>query len=741
MRSAMSPRYLGYLSFVLLLMLAAGRAFAQAQLKPSWKTVGFGDRVAAGWAFDTDRNRAVLFGGGGDATWELSGRTWNRCDITTAPALRNGHGMVYDSARHCTVLFGGGATTETWTYDGRLWARQAVAAAPPKYAGRAAMAYDERRQRTVLFSEAGQTWEWDGRLWTQCTPTTSPTARFNAALAYDGQRVVLFGGDDNNTQGKTLTRMNDTWIWDGVNWSRCTPAAAPPVRSKHALAYDRGRGHAVLFGGAENLVTTYTTYSTDSALGDTWEWDGATWTQCAPTSSPLARHEHVMIYDPVSSRTLLTGGWSRLSNLAPNSDLWQWDGKNWEQVSSGLTTGNTNTPPMAFDSKRGVVVMMVGYGSIWEWNGQYWTERPTAVRPSLSTTAGAMAYDAERGRCVVFGSNLNVPLQTWESDGQTWEWDGQAWEHRTPAHSPRGRGWHAMAYDAGRHRVVLFGGSFSPSAAYNDDTWEWDGNDWHACPTTVAPPPRRVHSMAYDTVNHRILLYGGMSDTARFDDLWSWDGESWMQLLPRSGSSTGLNYLAMTFDETLGRAVLVNQYYQSGSSSNTYEWNGRSSTLKVGSNLNTDRSTFAIVYDSWRGQTLIHGGYLYHSNPYSGPLTNQTSVYTSPELVVTSASLTGAAGGFAVRLSTQPTTTTLVSIARLKGDADMAVTSATQTLSFAPENWRTWQWVQVQAAGGDPGLMHQATFRVSAPTWPSRDVSLSNVAIRPNAVKEWGVYP
>lgn len=365
-----------------------------------------------------------------------------------------------------------------------------------------------------------------------------------------------------------------------------------------------GRGLDALFGAAE------------PDLSDTWEWDGATWAQCAPTSSPLARHEHVMVYDPVSSRTLLTGGWSRLSgqppsltHQAPFTDLWQWDGKNWEQVSSGMDPGATNMAPMVFDSKRGVVVMKLFTGSIWEWSGQYWTERATTVHPPQGLW-DAMAYDAERGRCVVFGSNLNVPMQTWEADGQTWEWDGQAWEHRTPAHSPRGRGMHAMAYDAGRRRVVLFGGDFSPSAQYNNDTWEWDSNDWHACPAAVAPPPRFGHSMAYDTVNHRILLYGGYGDaklypSGHFDDLWSWDGQTWKELLPSSGDSS-LHYTRMTFDETLGRAVLVNHFnYGSARNSSTYEWNGRSSTFKVGSNLNTNRSGYEIAYDSWRGQTLI----------------------------------------------------------------------------------------------------------------------------------------
>ena len=40
------------------------------------------------------------------------------------------------------------------------------------------------------------------------------------------------------------------------------------------MAYDSQRGRIVLFGGSNSIT---------GALGDTWEWDGATWT-------PMASH-------------------------------------------------------------------------------------------------------------------------------------------------------------------------------------------------------------------------------------------------------------------------------------------------------------------------------------------------------------------------------------------------------------------------------------------------------------------
>jgi hypothetical protein len=106
------------------------------------------------------------------------------------------------------VLFGGFASRgqpihdDTWTWDGAEWARLDVRG--PSARGAMGMAYDEERQRTVLFggstatSQHGDTWEWDGSRWTEATPTNSPSPRAGMQLVYDSRRRVVlgFGGFD-----------------------------------------------------------------------------------------------------------------------------------------------------------------------------------------------------------------------------------------------------------------------------------------------------------------------------------------------------------------------------------------------------------------------------------------------------------------------------------------------------------------------------------------------------------------
>src|SRR5262249_31401812 len=65
------------------------------------------------------------------------------------------------------------------------------------------------------------------------------------------------------------------------------------------LAYDSARGRTVLFGGIGRPNGTNQ---------DTWEWDGTDWTQRVSASSPLARSGHVLGFDAARGRTVLFGG-------------------------------------------------------------------------------------------------------------------------------------------------------------------------------------------------------------------------------------------------------------------------------------------------------------------------------------------------------------------------------------------------------------------------------------------------
>src|SRR5207237_767619 len=121
------------------------------------------------------------------------------------------------------------------------------------------------------------TWTWDGTNWTQMATSTAPYPRLWASMAFDSQRgqTVMFGGDHIQPYG--LGATNDTWDWDGAQWSRDWTGAAPAIRAGQTMSFDSRRDRMVMFGGNNAAVSPATLY------GDTWELGTGTIT---PAGSP-----------------------------------------------------------------------------------------------------------------------------------------------------------------------------------------------------------------------------------------------------------------------------------------------------------------------------------------------------------------------------------------------------------------------------------------------------------------------
>lgn len=130
--------------------------------------------------------------------------------------------------------------------------------------------------------------------------------------------------------------------------------------------------------------------------------------------------------------------------------------------------------------------------------------------------------------------------------GDTWEWDGRAWAERAADAGPPARRSHAMAALGGK--VVLFGGL--NDTAFFGDTWEWDGVAWTDKTPRAGPSPsaRDLHAMA--TLSGKVVLYGGHLLVApdggsvatggserAFLDTWEWDGTSWTERQGQASSA------------------------------------------------------------------------------------------------------------------------------------------------------------------------------------------------------------
>jgi hypothetical protein len=294
--------------------------------------------------------------------------------------------------------------------------------------------------------------------------TAGPGPRAGHAMAWHGGAgaTCLIGGDRKGIEDGSPREQ--VWLWNGRHWRQHPAADAPQATSLVAVAADPERGSVLAFGGFRILGPR----KYGPPAGDLWELDRTlSWRRHAPAGAePGGRHHHAIAFDIARRRLVLYGGYN--ADNTWKTDVWEWDGRVWDQLEPSSGPGPRAHHAMAYDASRGVVVLRGGTtpeksqpSDTWTWDGRAWH---IAAADGPGPGGGyRMAYDAAREVTVLCG-------------GDTCLWNGQAWTRVSPAASPSSRLVHAMAYDPARRVVVLYGGSVNRENAA--DTWEWNGTTW-----------------------------------------------------------------------------------------------------------------------------------------------------------------------------------------------------------------------------------------------------------------------
>jgi cysteine-rich repeat protein len=192
----------------------------------------------------------------------------------------------------------------------------------------------------------------------------------------------------------------------------------------------------------------------------------------------------------------------------------------------------------------------------------------------------AIAYDAGRERIVAFGGTVNGERV---GGSLTYELEGSTWREVAIPVSPPGRFDAVMTYDASRARIVMYGGE--GDAGCLNDTWEFDGTTWIEVVTPTKPPANCGQSLAYDSVRDRLVL------RVR-DDLWELDG-TWSEVAPPPAPNGEL-----VFDAARGVMVMV-------SGRQLYERTSTGSWVLHGAQVPDVQGTF--VYDATRRRIVVFG--------------------------------------------------------------------------------------------------------------------------------------
>jgi hypothetical protein len=310
-----------------------------------------------------------------------------------------------------------------------------------------------------------------------------------------------------------------------------TSPSLPMPRFGAAMADDPAARQLILFGGDDR----------QTALADTWSWDGRHWTELHPAASPPGLVDSMLGYDPASRRLVLAGGATLAGGRErPQRGTWTWDGSTWARARSGAVpteaAGGAGTA-LATDERSGQLIMVTGAGSCqgfqtWRWGGGRWL----LLHPATSPAPGLLeqlGYDPLSQRLLLFSALAGCPGSPAGPAAALWAWDGTTWHAETatspapvpgqPSSSAQGllvqtpsgtflwkaSEWvevtvadteivqPAIAYDAGRGEVVLYGGICMSCAtvAALDETWTWDGS-WKLRAGTPAPPTSRAPANA-----------------------------------------------------------------------------------------------------------------------------------------------------------------------------------------------------------------------------------------------------
>ena len=475
-----------------------------------------GARYDSALTWDTQRNRAVLFGGmqKPQATadgipqqdmweWDPATRSWTLRPTTgNMPSPRWGHAMAYDPGRGMSVLTGGkdfqtyGVLADLWDWNPATGAwtqrltgsEQVSMPAPRMYAW---LVTDPARVRLDLVSgitlvetpypywgyqptASSQIWELEpasATFTSRSATQNAPTQRWQNAMAFcpaTGKTYVFGGWGPNNTV------FDDLWEWDGSSWSQVQAAVRPPARAIPAMAYDPIRKSLIMFGGLSNSYGGY--------LCDTWEWRSGTrtWQQLLPASSPACTGGTGMVTDSGRAKILLFGG------EGADNTVWEWDGAtaNWTNrtpIPSTVSPGGFGEPPLTFDDGRQKMFLFWGQ-STWQGttsNSVYWEWDPATAGWALRDSGDFVDFGYYPFPVVAFDSfrrRVVVPTNATETSGsiKTWELDtkGQAWYLRDLTTGPTSVTSATMSFDSQRGVMVLFG-SGPNDGTFLSETWEY----------------------------------------------------------------------------------------------------------------------------------------------------------------------------------------------------------------------------------------------------------------------------
>lgn len=498
-----------------------------------------------------------------------------------------------------------------------------------------------------------------------------PGGRGWVDLIYDPalHKTVLFGGSGGNYFNDIFQYNAATDAWTGIElFIDCNGISGfvPPTgRDEHVVEYDAYNNLYWVFGGSgygckgsahsaqsgTDSVTIYDNLLTSNVTNYYKDWT-------VQFSGKLA---YVSAYDPATRKLTLATPISGLTSgsaynlftqrgggtwhYSPATRTWTgFDGPHWGYI--GPTPGNRLSPAFAYSTRDKALLMFGGEASGDTWaldvTTKSWVKMLSsglASPPARAQLQNSMVYDSLNDVFVLFGGRCKDSRCIYDNTlDDTWIYklSTNTWTRMAPLVSPPARAQHHMAYDSINHVVVLFGGLGHVGNTWTtyNDLWIYDypGNAWTQLATMGAPSARWLGGFAQDTQNNLFVLYGGNTATSTTREVW--------QLTLQGGMQNQAPSAVASVSLASGDVLTTFQFDGAASSDpdgtiTNYQWNFGDGGNATGA-LSTHQYTQPGIYTVVLTVTDNLG-----ATATTTLTINVTALATPPQISVTNARLTG----------------------------------------------------------------------------------------------------
>ena len=537
--------------------------------------------------------------------------TWTALSHINAPGPRSGHCAVWTGSK---MIVWGGSDSSGGLYAPAtdVWSGMSTVNAP---AGYTSSAYAWTGTSFLTWGGTGEAYDggnpggymWTtvygtgGRYnpatdtWTVVTANKAPSPRFNAAFAWTGSELVVWGGKF--TEYDVADPFGGDWVKSYHTGARYNPTAdswitmatngAPDVRHSATAVWTGSQ--VLIWGGIGSVLTNgfWGDYYADINLntGARYSPAGNSWSSITTANAPLARSGHTAIW--AGGRMTIWGGFGDTGGLNT--------GGRYDPVANTWTTTTTASAPLARGGHRAV------------WTGTQmlvWGGQNNPNYPSLW-------FDA--------GSRYNITNDTWTSVAAT------------PSSGDPGARQRATAVWTGSE-MVIWGGESAGYYLHSGGRFNPALNAWSASSLNGAPSGRILHTAVW--TGSAMLIWGGFDQAptatgaryypatdswlqinktnapaarSRHTAVWTgtemivWGGVTNGLISPYVNTGGRYNPFRNAWTATLTNAPLVGRADHTAvwTGSEMIVWGGVSSTLPAYPAYHNSGARFSPATDSW----------------------------------------------------------------------------------------------------------------------------------------------